>query len=477
MKKYLLIIIVALAFSSCENELNTSPTSNIGADEAFKNEGDFTNAIRGMYYALFDDKDDTGFYYGGELQGFDVMSDNLIISPEGRLSQQFRYEWTYDQNSGFRDYMGSCYAVIRNANFILANIDNLEDGDFKNNAKGEALAIRALAHFDVVRFFAKIPTQSADAGSSLAMPYVTQPDINDLPPRITVNAFYDLLVADLTQAEGLINVSNAGKFQMGKDAVNALLSRVYLYMGNWEGAVTAANNVTEPVGERALFTGIWNDSENAGVIFKLNNTDVSDEGVGTPYNQTAGGIKDEYVPDYEFYLMFDDTDIRKTAYIQSNGSFAGNNYNHVKKWYSSTTTTGLGVVDPKILRAAEVMLTKAEALSQIGGRDAEALAALDAVRSKRYDPFVSGGEVGSALKEAIAKERRLELAFEGMRFTDIKRYGTNLVRSDFGHFADGSGTPATFKTLNASDHRFQVPIPIEETNLNPNMQPNPGYVN
>lgn len=476
MKKYLLII-VALIFTSCTDELNTSPTSNIGADEAFRNEGDFTNAIRGMYYTLFDDRDDTGLYYGGQLQGFDVMSDNLLISQEGRLSQQFRHDWTYDQNVGFGDYLAACYKAVQSANYILNNIDVLENGTFKNNAMGEALAVRALAHFDIVRYFAKIPTQSADAGSSLGMPYVTVVDINDLPSRITVDAFYDHLIDDLTQAERLINASNAGKFQMGKDAVNALLARVYLYMGNWEGAVSAANKVTVPVGERSKFTGIWNDTETDGVIFKLNNTDVSDESVGTPYNQTPGGIKDEYVPDYEFYLMFDDTDIRKTAYIQSNGAFGVNNYNHVIKWYSSTSTTGLGVVDPKILRAAEVMLTKAEALAQIGGRDAEALAALDAVRSKRYDPFVSGGEVGSALKEAIAKERRLELAFEGMRFTDIKRYGINLVRSDYGHFADGSGTPATFKTLTASDHRFQVPIPLKETNLNPNMQQNPGYGN
>lgn len=476
MKKYILILTILVAcVSSCDEELITLPTSNIAAEAAFRNEGDFTNAIRGMYYGLFDTATDQGFYYGGQLQGFDVMSDNLIISQEGRLSQQFRHDWTYDQNTGFRTYMGQCYTAIQNANFILDNINNLESGDFKNNAEGEALAVRALAHFDVVRYFAKIPTQSSDAGASLALPYVTTADINLLPARTTVTDFYDNLIKDLTRASSLVNETNSGKFQIGKDAVNALLSRVYLHMGKWAEVVTAANKVSTPVAERSKFTGIWNDSEDDGVIFKLRNDDTADETVGVPYNQTAGGIKDEYVPDYAFYQMFDDTDIRKTAYIRSNGEFAGNNYNHVIKWYSSISTTSLGVVDPKVIRAAEVMLNKAEALSEIGGRDAEARAALDAVRSQRYSPFASGNEVGSALKAAIAKERRLELAFEGMRFSDIKRYGIDLDRSNFGHFADGTGVPATFQKLAKSDYRFQVPIPIEEMNLNPNMEQNTGY--
>ena len=108
---------------------------------------------------------------------------------------------------------------------------------------------------------------------------------------------------------------------------------------------------------------------------------------------------------------------------------------------------------------------------------AAARAALDAVRSKRYTGFTVGTEVGSALKVAIAKERRLELAFEGSRFSDLKRKGMAIERSDFGHFADGTGVPAVNKTLPVGDFRFQAPIPVGELNLNANMVQNPGYVN
>lgn len=475
MKKYILILsVIVTSLFSCDGQLETYPTSSVAAEAAFKNEGDFTNAVRGMYRAMIRDASNNGFYYGGELQGFDVMTDNLIISNEGRLSQQFRYEWTYDPNTGFGNYMAQAYTVIQNANFILANIDVLEDGDFKDNIKGEALAVRALAHFDIVRYFAKIPTQSSDAGSSLAMPYVTVADVNELPARIAVSAYYDNLVTDLTTAAAIISPTN-GKYQMGKDAVNGILAKVYLYMGEWQKAIDAANDVTASVGTRDNFTGIWNDSNTDGVIFTLQNDNITNVTVGVPYNQTAGGIKDEYVPDYAFYLEFADNDIRKAAYFETS-LFAGLNYNHVKKWYSSTSTTSLGVVDAKVLRTSEVLLTKAEALAEIGGKDIEARTALDEVRSQRYSPFVSGGEVGPALKAAISKERRLELAFEGTRFSDIKRKGLPVQRSDYGHLADGSGVPSTHKTLPASDYHFQVPIPLNEMNLNPNMKPNPGYV-
>ncbi|WP_197505847.1 RagB/SusD family nutrient uptake outer membrane protein [Urechidicola croceus] len=478
MKKYLLILtVLAVTFISCDDELETFPTSQIAADAAFKNEGDFTNALYGMYNDMLQSVDPDGnvkTYYGGALQGYDVMSDNLIISQEGRFSQQFRHDWTYDANGGFSLYLQAVYTVIQDANFILENIDVLEDSSFKNNVKGEALAARALAHFDIVRFFGKIPTQSSDANSSLAMPYVTTPDVNELPARITVSEYYGNLVSDLTSAASLINSSNNGNLQMGKDAVNGILARVYLHMGNWQGAINAANAVSTSVASRSSFTGIWDDSNEDGVIFKLDNDDVTRVTLGVPYNQTTGGIKDEYVPDFEFFQMFDASDIRLTAYMQPNGEFGGSNYNHIIKWYSSVTTTSLGVVDAKVLRASEVMLTKAEAHAELN-QDGPALTALDAVRSQRYSGFVSGGESGQELKDAIAKERRLELAFEGSRFTDIKRYGIDVQRSEFGHFADGSGVPATFKTLPASDNRFQVPIPLTEMQLNPNMVQNPGY--
>jgi hypothetical protein len=468
MKKYIITIVVVLvAITSCDNKLDTFPSDELAAEEAFKGEGDFTNAINGAYLRMLN-----GPYYGGNVQGLDVLSDNLIISREGRLSQQTRHDWDIDQNSGFF-FSISAYATIRNVNILLANIDKLEAGDFKNNIMGEAMAIRALAHFDIIKYYGEIPTQNAGSNATLAMPYVTVQDITDFPSRdLTIGEFYQTIVDELTTAAGLINSSN-GVYRMGADAVNGVLANVYLHMGNMPAAVTAANKVSTSVAERANFTGVWDDSDKAGVIFGLRNDDVTSVGLGVPYSQTAGGIKSEYVPDFAFYSLYASNDIRTTAYFETS-IFEGNNYNHVLKWYSSTIATSLGNVDAKIVRAAEVMLIKAEALAE-QDLDGPALVALDAVRSQRYDGFVSGAETGTVLKDAIQLERRLELAFEGSRFTDLKRFGLPVQRSTFGHLSDGTGVAADILLLPAGDHRFNLPISISELNRNPNMVQSPGY--
>ncbi len=470
MKKHIItILVLVITFISCDNRLDTFPTSTVAAEEAFSKEGDFTNAVNGAYLRML-----TGVYYDGTMQGLDVLSDNLLISREGRFSQQQRHDWLYEENSGGNFFSISAYAVIRNVNSVLLNIDKLDEGSFKNNIKAEALAIRAFAHFDVIKYYGEIPTQSASSNASLAMPYITTSDINELPSRnLTIAEFYQKIVEDLTTSASLINSSN-GVYQIGSDAVNGILANVYLHMGNMPAAVTAANKVTTPVASIANFTGVWDDSTKDGVIFALRNDDVAGQGVGVAYNQTAGGIKDEYVPDFTFYELYKSTDIRKSAYFLTS-DFEGNSYNHIIKYYSSVIATSLGNVDPKILRASEVMLIKAEALAAQEGKDAEALVALDAVRSQRYSDFVSGNEAGPALVNAIQLERRLELAFEGSRFPDLKRKGLPVERSTFGHYSNGTGSPADFLTLPVGDYHFNLPISTRELNLNPNMVQSPGY--
>ena len=132
-----------------------------------------------------------------------------------------------------------------------------------------------------------------------------------------------------------------------------------------------------------------------------------------------------------------------------------------------------GVVDYKIFRAAEAYLNKAEAYFNIGDETA-ARQALDQVRNNRYTNPPSG-ETGNALRDAIRLERRLEFAFEYQRIFDIKRWGQSVQRGSQGDIADGSGTPSDELNLAAGSDKFQLPIPQESLDANPNMQQNPGY--
>ena len=181
--------------------------------------------------------------------------------------------------------------------------------------------------------------------------------------------------------------------------------------------------------------------------------------------------------EFDLFNMYTTQDVRKTTYAQLKQDSNGNTYNAITKMYGELGQVN-GVVDPKIIRAAEVYLNKAEAYAMLSGKDAEALAALDAVRVNRYTSFVSGGETGTALLAAIKKERRLELFAEGHHWFDVKRWGEGISRSSVnGEFFDGTGTPApsAFQNLAAGSFLFELPIPQAEINVYPEFQQNPNY--
>ena len=478
MKKLIYIIftsLIVISFSSCENELDTVPYNSVDAGSGISTPQDVENTLLGTYRRLTGTSSGGDeIYYGGEfLARPDILSDNLILNQQGRLSNKTTFEWRYNANNTWSVY-SYCYRVIYSANLVLANIDKA--GTKADNLEGEALALRALAHFDALRVHAQFPVRSG-AGSTLGLPYMTEPDALVLPARETVESNYTNLINDLTTAASKISEDN-GEGRFNKAAVYALLSRVYLYMGEWQNSVNAANSAISfsntDVASISEFPSVWKDDSRAGVLFLVRNTELDGLSVGVPYSQTGPtGTKSEFVVDFDFYNKFSDSDIRKSAYIFTS-VFEGNEYNHVYK-YLGRSSGDANVVDMKVLRMAEVYLNKAEALANLGGKDSQALAALDKVRSNRYDSFVSPNETGTDLMDAIKLERRLELAFEGHRFFDLKRWGEAVQRSNYGEFADGTGTPAIYQNLPANDYRFQLPIPQSEINANPNVEQNPEY--
>jgi tetratricopeptide (TPR) repeat protein len=476
MKKIILkitvIALVLTGITSCDSKLDQVPFDAFGNENAYISAADFDNAIRGAYSMLT-----TGSLYGGGDNGSmisagDVLADNVTTAQSGRGTLRGLHNWRYVASDGplFGIYAQS-YKLIYRTNLILENIDAFE-GDSKEDITAEAKALRALAHFNTVSFFGKIPTQSGDANSSLGIAYVKEADANALPARETVGAVYDNIVADLTDALAGINETNpAGR--LDKEGVATILSRVYLYMGKYDLAVSAANNVTSKPAARNNVVGVWTDENQDGLLFYIPN-EIGTLGIGIGVAYSQGGLTSlipEYVVDYSFYNEFSDDDIRKEAFIVSASNSTGN-FNAVKKWLGRGTATD-GLVDLKILRASESYLNKAEAYYRLGN-DTQARNALDEVRSRRYTSF-PGGETGEALLNAIKLERRLEFAFEGQRFLDIKRWGEGVQRDGFGDMADGTGVPSDVQSLSAGSNKFQLPIYQGVIDANPNIQQNPGY--
>lgn len=471
--KTLFIAFSLLLIQSCDEELIQLPNDSLSPSTYYNTSADFESATRGVYSGFL-----SGAYYGGSLLSRpDIMTDNVILSQSGRRSNQSFYEWRQSPNLSW-DMMSAPYIVTNRANLILENLGKLADGAEKNNFEGEARTARALALFDMLRVYSKIPTQSSGANEALGMPIITvvDPSIRELRP--TVAESYSFVISELEASKTLINTNN-GVGRFNKNAVNALLSRVYLYTGQYQNAIDAANAVTASVATIANFPQVWVDSSEDGVIMKIDQDRVLDGiGIGIEWSQSVDGVvRPEYVMDFELFNEYTAEDVRKTSYVKLLPDSNGNLYNAITKMYGEAGQAN-GVVDAKIIRAAEVYLNKAEAYSMISGKDVEALAALDAVRSNRYTSFVSGGETGSALKDAIKKERRLELFAEGHRYFDLKRWGEGVSRSSvYGEFFDGTGTPApgAYQNLAAGSYLFELPIPQAEINVYPEFQQNPNY--
>ncbi len=470
--KISVLAFILLGATSCDSELDQVPFDSFGNENAYNSAADFENAIRGTYSGFTSGSMYGGGDAGGMIDAGDVLADNVTTAQAGRGTRRGLHNWRYVAADGplFGVY-NSTYVIVNRANLILQNIADFE-GDNKLNIIAEAKALRALAHFNSVIFFGKIPTQSGDANSSLGIAYVTEADANMLPERESVGAVYDQIAADLSDALVDINETNpAGR--LNKEAVATLLSRVYLYMGKYELAVNTANMVSTKPAARNNFVGVWKDANQDGLLFYIpNEVATLGIGVGVAYSQgSLTALNPEYVVDYSFYNEFSSDDIRKEAYIASANN-GGANFNAIIKWLGRGSATD-GLVDLKILRAAEAYLNKAEANFRLGNETA-ARNALDEVRSRRYASF-AGGETGEALLNAIKLERRLEFAFEGHRFLDLKRWGQGVDRDGFGDLADGGGVPSDAQSLPSGSNKFQLPIAQWVIDVNPNIQQNPGY--
>jgi hypothetical protein len=459
-------------FQSCDKELELSPFNQLDVNNAFRTPTDFTNAVRGLYSGLRG-----GGLYGGThyIMG-DVLADNLILNSEGRKSLQSFHYWTLSGNNTWSGNWNSNYDIINRANFILENIDVLEDGDFKNNIRGQALAVRGLCHFDIVKVYSKFPQHAG--GGDLGIPFVVETAVTNKPARPSIAETYAGIIADLEAAKTLVATTNETG-ALNRAAAYAILSKVYLYTQNYQGAYDAADEAITlgggVVADQSTFPLIWTDQSDVETVFELKILDSDGISPGVSYSQTGQtGIRSEYNPDFEFYSSYDAKDVRKSAYFVTE-PFAGKNFNHIAKYFGRPGGDA-NVVDGKAIRWAEVFLTRAEAAAETGNTT-QAQADLDYIRANRIPGAQPTTATGQELIDEIFSERRKELAFEGHRFFDLKRRGLGVTRSMFGDEADGTGVtyPETAQSLPAGDLYFELPIPQAELNANANMVQNPGY--
>jgi hypothetical protein len=478
-------LVALMLLAGCDDRLFLDPHQSISADQAFETLDDFSYAINGMYAGAR-----SGNLYGGHLNIYpDIMADNLTRSLEGRLSHTALYNWSVSSDYYLMEgVFDQAYLVIYRANKVLEAAEEFEIGDHDEQVeiehyKGQALAMRALMHFEMVKMFGKAYSQAN--ASDLGIPYMTTSEAG-YPSRDALLDVYDLVVQDLEDAYGLIDTEAEVKYQFTRAAIAGLQAKVAMEMGDYPTVISKGKEAlaAEPVAARDKFFGIWKDENKDGVLFYIAVEKKDNITLGVNYSQSSSnGIKSEYVCSYELFQLFDSADIRMTSYITTS-DFDGNTYNHIEKFRGRSSSVEANptpdLVDLKVLRAADMALLVAEA-NMIGPAQnpVEALAYLNLVRFNRYDTdmitFPPLDNIG--LLDEIRLQRRLELAFEGDRLFVLKRLGRDIERTADGHYADGSGVGAENLVLEASSFRMQLPLPQSELDVNPNMrdQQNPGY--
>jgi hypothetical protein len=332
------------------------------------------------------------------------------------------------------------------------------------------LAIRALVHFDLLRYFADDYDRNS---TSPGIPYITVFDYEQKPARGSVKEDYDHIEQDLKNAATLmtnmdkdINDGDSRAY-IDADAVNAMLARVYLYSNQLDDAIQYATLAIDarPLADISEFPDIWTDGSNSEVLWSC----IFEAGQGSPGSNVYFPVapspegRSQYKPNPTLVSSYDPAnDVRYSSYFKDiSGRLV------LSKYLAKSAQLGNpdGVVNFKAFRTGEMYLIRAEASAR-NGDAATALDDLNTLRAARINGYVPEVLSGTALMNAIEQERRKELICEGHRFFDLKRTTRTVNRDDCNSFC----------TLDPAAREWTWPIPQPEVDANPNILPqNPGY--
>jgi hypothetical protein len=491
MKKIKLIyiatgIVAAGWLSSCSKAIDLDPSHTQDGAGFFNTVKDYELALNGTYSRLLQDgvsgTSNTG---ANALVGLpDVMSDNLFESSESLGNFQDYSRWTYTaDDASISDMWLDMYRVVQQANLTLRGIDKLAatDQGAVNRIKAQAIAIRAITHFNLLRYFGETEGRNS-TGRGIA--YVDQFDVEQKPARLNVKASYDRIEADLKTAKTLMlsmdksiqgtGTGAADRAYVDDMVINAALARMYLTSGELDSAVKYSTLVinARPLSSRTNFPNLWVDASTAEVIWS-----VKFESINSPIGSVmfySVGNRAEYRPTTDLLSQYDQVnDVRFTSYFRNLLRGANRNTGTARmvliKYDAKQASLSRpdGIVNFKAFRTGEMYLIRAEAYARLGGaNEVLGLADLNALRTARINGYVPVVLAGTALTDAIATERRKELVGEGHRFLDLKRTSRTINRVT---------NCVNFCTLASGAREWVFPIPQPEILANTNMEQNTGY--
>lgn len=491
--------ILAASLSSCVNDwLDVAPSDGTDADAALTSSSDLAAARTGMYKALKGNSNLVDYYgqqffvYGDVHAGDDYQYNNIGGSNRASFYYDMNYQTASEFNTSTVSWQ-SPYVVIGRANRIIAAA---EGGALSDAAEAkatidqyaaEAKVLRALAHFDLVRIYGKPYTE--DQGASLGVPLVTEVlESNAKPARSTVAEVYTQVVKDLTEA--ISSNALATETEPGYVSVwgaKAILSRVYLNMGDYANALSVAEDIIKNSGAalwtRDQYFKAWDAStpNESEFLFRLNvagSTDNNDlNGIGNL--QQRDGYK-EMVATKKFVDMLtsDPEDVRNDMFLPATAAKEVATYGTNKVYLNKLRGQGgnlRNVTIVPIIRLSEVYLTAAECAFRNNDKT-KAVEYLNDLVKNRTTTEASLATVDNITLERILIERRKELIGEGQRYFDALRNNETITR--YTSEADKGWHKTLSKEAQSFDRDYFkaiAAIPQAEINANPNIKQNTGY--
>lgn len=465
--KYLFPFLLILTLASCKSYIDLKPLSENSVDNFYKTESDINQGVVATYDGI------QTLMRPGYLDHFgEVRSDNsynFATTPVGGAYADFDNFNLTSANTYLNNFWHSSYTAIQRANIVLNRIDAINmDENLKRIRKGEVKFLRALAYFYLVQIWGDVPLVADETKDPMS--FIGQ-------QRTPAQQIYNQIITDLGEAAEMLpqTYSATEEGRVTKSAADALLARVYLVRKDFPKVLEYTNKVISAA-KHTLdkdYSNIFRYSGKSDeVIFKISfKSGTNSEGfpylnVNHDYNNTASR---DLMESYK-------NDPRLAANVKESG---------IKTYYSTKIhNENVGAdntIDIKIvvLRYADILLMKAEALNETGFPNSEALNLLNQVRTRftANQPIVQS-QLSSKKdwQNVLMHERRIEFAFENLRWFDLvrtdlakevmteKRFGGDRTNS-------ASALPYTF-----ADRDLLFPVPQVQIDASGgSLAQNPGY--
>ncbi|MEK6481401.1 RagB/SusD family nutrient uptake outer membrane protein [Catalinimonas sp. 4WD22] len=474
MKKiYILTFIISFVIAACENPLEEEVFSDLGPSNFF-NSADDAEALLYAAYAASQVSGDRDYILLAELPS------DILIEREGglrrtaQLIEDFTWDATHPYLSGMWDRH---YQMIYRANVVLDNVPDIEmNENRKQQILAEARFIRALSYFYLYDFFGPTPLVLSSEVS-----------IDDRPERATREEFISFVESEFQAVSEILPATQDQYPRATSGAALGFLTKFYLNNKMWQEAAETAQEVI------SSNTYVLFDGENRTDLFALENERNSEfifvrphipqPGFGNGYIAHAAPPnyqfqyppKENFAAQYKilssFINTFDPQDERLGAFVfEYTNTFGeqvvlGEDDVRSFKYPEDPNCTGRDCGnDVSILRYADILLSRAEALNEMDGPTQEAIDLINQVRAVAGVPLLDLGGFSSkeALREHILAERGWEFHTEELRRQDLIRHGKFIER-------------AIERGKMAFDYHVLYPIPQSEIDRNPNLVQNDGY--